>query len=63
MAFAYTLDIEAALKDFYTPEEAQQWLSLPHPQLQGRTPREAIISGRKHEVWAIINRLRDCVYL
>lgn len=63
MAFVYVEDIKAALADFYTPEEAEQWLDAPHPQLDGVSARAAIGAGRKTDVWAIISRLRDCVYL
>lgn len=60
---AYVEDIKAALADFYTPEEAERWLDAPHPQLTGVSARAAIEAGRKSEVWGIVNRLRDCVYL
>jgi uncharacterized protein (DUF2384 family) len=63
MSFAYVEDIKAALADFYTPEEAEQWLDAPHPQLGWISARLTIEDGRKSEVWDIINRLRDCVYL
>lgn len=63
MSLAYVEDIKAALADFYTPDEADQWLDAPHPQLEGVSARAAIEAGRKSEVWAIVNRLRDCVYL
>lgn len=55
--------IVEALADFYTPEEVDQWLNLPHPQLGGRTPSSVIAAGGKGEVMAIINRLNDCAYL
>lgn len=63
MPIIYVEDIKFALSDFYTPDEAEQWLDAPHQQLDGLSARAAIKAGRKEEVWGIVNRLRDCVYL
>lgn len=63
MACIDITDICVALRDFYTLEEIDQWLDLPHPQLDGRTPRAVIAAGRGDEVMAIIRQLSDCVYL
>ena len=52
-----------ALADFYTPAEVSRWLDAPNPQLDGLTANAVIAAGRRDEVMAIINRLRDCVYL
>lgn len=56
-------EIVHALADWYTLEEIDQWLDLPHPQLGGRTPSAVIAAGGGDEVIAIIRRLNDCVYL
>lgn len=63
MSYAYVEDIKYALADFYTPDETEQWLDTPHPQLGGESARSVIEAGRKNEVWAIVSSLRDCVYL
>lgn len=55
--------IEALLDEFYTQDEAQLWLSLPHPQLEGRVPNDVIADGRADEVLAILRRLNDGAYL
>jgi uncharacterized protein (DUF2384 family) len=57
---AYVLD---QLSEFYTPDEAKQWLHLPHPQLADRTPLAVIASGHLDAVMAIIARLSEAAYL
>lgn len=56
-------DIVTALGDFYTLEQIDEWLDLPHPQLGGRSASALIVEGRNAEVMAVIERLRDGVYL
>lgn len=56
-------NIVAALSDFYTPEEIDIWLDRPHPQLNGRSATALIAEGRADDVMAVIDRLREGVYL
>ena len=60
-----TIDLDkilASLAEYYTPEEAVQWMNSIHPQL-GCTPIEALRQGRVHEVASIMNRLDSGAYL
>lgn len=51
------------LADWYTPPEAMEWFNAPHPQLGGKSARQAIEEGREADVRAVINRLNDGAYL
>jgi uncharacterized protein (DUF2384 family) len=51
------------LADFYTPDEIMEWLAAPHPQLGGRSALGMMADDRADEVIAVIERLRDCVYI
>jgi len=55
--------VKTRLLAFYTPEEADQWIALPHPQLDGLTASEAIREGRYSDVIAIINRLETGAFV
>jgi hypothetical protein len=55
--------IVAALGEFYTPAETAVWLDTPQEMLGGKSASALIAEGRKDDVMAVINRLRDCVYL
>lgn len=55
-------DIVAALSDFYTLEEVNQWLDAPQLFLRGRSPSALIAEGRKDEVMALIKQLTECIY-
>lgn len=57
------LRVMAALAEFYTPEEAETWLTNPHPLLGGRTADELIAAGRIEEVLRLLDQLREGVYL
>ncbi len=56
-------DIKTRLEEYYAPSEANEWLTAPHPQLEGVSPLAAIADGRAHEVKAILDRLDSGVYL
>jgi len=51
------------LADFYEPQEARLWLFSRQKRLEGATPAELIQQGRIEEVIAIVDQLRDGVYL
>ena len=51
--------IRERLAEFYTDAEILRWISEAHPQLGGRTPAQAILSGAAGEVHAILDRLAD----
>ncbi len=51
------------LADFYEPQEARLWLFSRQKRLDGATPAELIQQGRIEDVIAIIDQLRDGVYL
>ena len=51
------------LSDFYTPQEARMWLYAPQRLLGDVAPAELIQEGRAQEVIAVVNQLRDGVYV
>lgn len=51
------------LSDFYEPYEARLWLFSRQRLLNGEVPGKLIHEGRTNEVLAIINQLRDGVFL
>jgi hypothetical protein len=51
------------LSDFYEPQEARLWLFSRQKLLGGATPAELIQQGRAEEVIAVINQLRDGVFV
>ena len=51
------------LSDFYTPDEARQFVFAPNPILGGCSPDELIRQGAVDEVLLLVNQLRDGVYL
>lgn len=51
------------LSDFYEPQEARLWLFSRQKLLNGATPAELIQRGKTAEVIAIIDQLRDGVYV
>ncbi len=55
--------IQGILDHHYTADEALRWLRTPHPQLDGRRPLDLLIGRREPEVLAVLQRLRDDVYL
>jgi hypothetical protein len=55
--------IRQRLADFDTEPELMRWMHALHPQLGGRTPAQAILSGAAGEVHAILDRLADGAHL
>lgn len=51
------------LADLYEPQEARLWLFSRQKRLDGATPAELIQQGWIEGVIAIIDQLRDGVYL
>ena len=51
------------LSDLYEPQDARLWLYSRQKLLSGLTPAELIQSGRTAEVIAVIDQLRDGVYV
>ncbi|MEM6934572.1 MAG: antitoxin Xre/MbcA/ParS toxin-binding domain-containing protein [Pseudomonadota bacterium] len=56
-------DIVERLSAYYTPEEIDDWLNKPHPQLGGETAQAVIARGEKQLVHQIIDRLDADGYL
>lgn len=60
MAICFTnehAEIHERLLEYYTPGEADEWMSSPHPQLEGKTPNSVIESGDAASVDQILDRL------
>jgi hypothetical protein len=51
------------LSDFYEPQDARLWLFSRQKLLRGATPAEAIQSGRVSDVIAVIDQLREGVFV
>jgi len=51
------------LSDFYEPQEARLWLFSRQKLLNGEKPAELIQQGRTEEVLAVINQLREGVFI
>ena len=51
------------LSDIYEPQEARLWLYAPQRLLGNTSPAELIQEGRSQEVIAVVNQLRDSVYI
>jgi uncharacterized protein (DUF2384 family) len=51
------------LSDFYEPHEARLWLFSRQKVLNGESPADLIQGRRTNEVIAVVNRLRDGVFL
>ena len=51
------------LSDFYEPQEARLWLFSRQKLLGGITPAELIQTGKTGEVIAVIDQLRDGVFV
>lgn len=52
-----------SLSDFYEPKEARLWLFARQRLLGGATPAELVQAGRTQEVIALLDQLRDGVFL
>jgi hypothetical protein len=51
------------LSDFYQPEEARLWMFSRQKLLNGEIPANLIQQGRAAEVIAVIDQLRDGVFV
>lgn len=51
------------LSDFYDPQEARLWLFSRQKLLHGEKPADLIQKGRADEVIAVIDQLRDGVFV
>jgi hypothetical protein len=51
------------LSDYYEPADVRLWLFSRQELLDGRRPADLIQEGRAAEVIAVIDRLRDGVFL
>lgn len=47
----------------YTPEEAERWLSSPHPMLSGQSAADLIKCGKVDDVRRVIAQLRDGAFV
>lgn len=52
-----------ALLKYYTEAEAQLWLTLPHPQLEGQVPAILCAQGNSEPVWQVLDRLEADGYI
>jgi uncharacterized protein (DUF2384 family) len=52
-------DLRTMLLEFYTPDEADRWMRLPHPMLGGRRAVDCLFS----EVKGVIDALESGAYL
>jgi len=57
------LQIIDQLSDFYEPEDARMWVFSRQKLLGGATPAELIQKGNTGSVIAVINQLRDGVFV
>jgi uncharacterized protein (DUF2384 family) len=60
LALEYIVD---QLSDFYEPQEARLWLFARQKLLDGKTPAEMIQADQVDEVIAVIDRLREGVFI
>ncbi len=51
------------LSDFYEPADVRLWLFSRQKLLKSETPSDLIQQGRANEVIAVIDQLRDGVYI
>ena len=51
------------LSDFYDPQEARLWLFSRQKLLNGQMPADLIRGGKVDDVIAVIDQLRDGVYI
>ena len=51
------------LSDFYEPDEARLWLFSRQKLLNGKTPAELIQKGKTDQVIAVIDQLREAVFI
>ncbi|HUO92053.1 MAG TPA: antitoxin Xre/MbcA/ParS toxin-binding domain-containing protein [Rhizomicrobium sp.] len=51
------------LSDFYSPNEARQWIFAPQKLLDGESPASLIRTGRIERVMQLISQLRDGVFM
>ena len=51
------------LSDFYEPKDARMWVFSRQKLLDGATPAELIQKGNTESVIAVINQLRDGVFV
>ncbi len=51
------------LSDFYEPADVRLWLFSRQKLLKSETPADLIQQGRANEVIAVIDQLRDGVYI
>lgn len=56
-------DFMTRLLDHYSPPAAVEWMTVPHPQLNGSTPIAVWAHGRGDEVHAILDRLDGDAYI
>jgi uncharacterized protein (DUF2384 family) len=51
------------LSDIYEPRDARMWLYAPQRLLENKSPAELIQAGRTNDVLAVVNQLRDGVFV
>lgn len=63
MACIEATEILRRLLDFYTLDEADEWLDRSHRLLGGRTATSLIVEGRGDEVMRLLDQLDNGAYL
>jgi hypothetical protein len=63
LAYGQDLTDELGLLAFYTKSEAWLWLATPHRLLGGDTPLQRIMSGRREDVIALVEQLKDGAFV
>jgi hypothetical protein len=56
-------ELFAPLLELYSPEELDEWIHSPHPELGMITPCQAVLAGNRGTVKAVIARLVDGAWL
>lgn len=55
--------VRKRLAPYYDDDETEDWLTSPHPQLEGQTALSVILKGEAQQVLQIIDRLDSATYL
>lgn len=57
-------NLSIGLRDFFEPDEVEQWIESPQSLLSGRVPLDLLETDEgSAEVFAVLERLRDGAYI
>ena len=51
------------LEQFYTPSQALEYMTSPHPLLNEQTPISVIERGMWEDVWRVLKMMEEGAYL